>query len=214
MRSGSNTTSSAHTAAAATGCRRNIAPGFWAKLQAPARPAKPGLPSARSLPARPTLPTTLNPTHNPPRLSPEVVHNRESGHRIVSPVSRNGRIVIEDTAGRAAGRRAGRTFRRRLPPDRLLGWRTGILDRGERAAFARRRLRSSRRGGITLKSRCLTSSGLRCDCCHRDCRDRPPTILRREAGIGRIAQFLSGYLRQRALPAAGRSGGLEAWATT
>jgi hypothetical protein len=37
-------------------------------------------PSARSLPASPSLPITLNPTHHPPRLSPEVVQNRESGH--------------------------------------------------------------------------------------------------------------------------------------
>lgn len=45
--------------------------------QAPVRLAKPGLPSVQRLPARPNLPTTLNPTHDPTRLSPEVVQNRE-----------------------------------------------------------------------------------------------------------------------------------------
>jgi hypothetical protein len=51
----------------------------WAKLRAPFRPPKPGRPSARSLPASPSLPTTVNLTHNPPRLSLEVVQNLESG---------------------------------------------------------------------------------------------------------------------------------------
>jgi putative transposase len=37
--------------------------------------------SGQSLPARPSLTTTLNPNHNLPRLSPEVVQNRDSGLR-------------------------------------------------------------------------------------------------------------------------------------